>query len=257
MEKEMQHSQSMRSNAVSQPLTDASVLVVDDDSSFREELSEYLRGHGMVVEDAGDIATGLSLLAAGNFDLILLDLWIGRENGFDLLRELRKSRQIPCIMMTAQDDVTDKIVGLELGADDYMFKPVNPRELLARVRSLLRRTEKPDFASGGATDEQTSGPLSRWHFDVDRRSLKAPNGQIVPLTTAEGDLLAELVANEGRSLSRTDLSLRVFNRHWQVFDRSLDGIVVKLRRKLEPDPGQPRIIKTVRGKGYIFTGFAT
>jgi DNA-binding response OmpR family regulator len=243
----------------SKPLLDTSVLVVDDDFDFREELCEYLRGHGMQVESAGDICAALDLLTARSFDLLLLDLWIGRENGFDLLRELRKTQEIPCIMMTAQDDVTDKIVGLELGADDYMFKPVNPRELLARVRSLLRRAEKPDAhntTNANATLGQTSAPGTGWQFDAARRSLSAPDGRMIPLTTAEGDLLAEFVTNEGRSLSRMDLSHRVFNRDWTVFDRSLDGIVVKLRRKLEPDPGQPRVIKTVRGKGYVFTGFA-
>ncbi|HTT96783.1 MAG TPA: response regulator transcription factor [Rhizomicrobium sp.] len=236
---------------------DVSVLVVDDDGEFREELTEYLRGHGMHVADAGDVAGALDLLAAGKFDLILLDLWIGRENGFDLLRELRKTRQVPCIMMTAQDDVTDKIVGLELGADDYMFKPVNPRELLARARSLLRRTAKLDVSRDASSDAAEMSSRAHWQFDPARRSLNRPDGQIIPLTTAEGDLLAEFVANEGRSLSRIDLSRRVFNRHWNVFDRSLDGIVVKLRRKLEPNPDQPRVIKTVRGKGYVFTGFAS
>jgi len=241
-------------------LAETSVLVVDDDHGFRVELCEYLRGHGMIVDDAADISAARMRLAVKIFDLVLLDLWLGRENGFDFLRELRKGREVPCIMMTAQDDVTDKIVGLELGADDYMFKPVNPRELLARIRSLLRRADKPDGANGSdpvfTPTSQLEVTTAGWHFDPVRRSLSAPSGQTIPLTTAECDLLAEFVANEGRPLSRTDLSRRVFNRHWQVFDRSLDGIVVKLRRKLEPDPGQPTIIKTIRGKGYVFTGFS-
>ncbi len=240
-------------------LADAIVLVVDDDAGFREELCEYLRGHGMCVESAADIVGARSCLAAGHYDLILLDLWVGRENGFDFLRELRKTREIPCIMMTAQDDVTDKIVGLELGADDYLFKPVNMRELLARARSLLRRTEMTIADNGAAAEsssEITRSTVGGWHFDCIRRSLNAPGGGPIPLTTAECDLLTELVTNEGRPLSRTDLSRRVFNRPWHPFDRGLDGIVVKLRRKLEPDPDNPRVIKTVRGKGYVFTGFA-
>lgn len=239
-------------------LADVSILVIDDDRGFREELCEYLREHGMCVESAEDIAGARNRLVRKTFDLVLLDLWLGRENGFDFLRELRKAHEIPCIMMTAQDDVTDKIVGLELGADDYMFKPVNMRELLARARSLLRRAEVPAAAKGmpapnppGAIGSAAEG----WHFDALRRSLNAPGGRMIPLTTAECDLLAEFVANEGCSLSRIDLSRRVFNRHWHPFDRSLDGIVVKLRRKLEPDPGHPRIIKAIRGKGYVFTGF--
>jgi two-component system phosphate regulon response regulator OmpR len=238
-------------------VAEASILVVDDDVEFRSELCEYLRGRGMRVDDAGDLAGARNGLAARDFDLVLLDLWIGRENGLDFLRTLRKSREIPCIMMTAQDDVTDKIVGLELGADDYLFKPVNPRELLARLRSLLRRMDMAAVKSGDSTasaDLPVCEPAG-WHFDAVRRSLRDPGGQLIPLTTAECDLLAEFVAHEGRPLSRAELSRRVFNRHWQVFDRSLDGIVVKLRRKLEPEPGEPRVIKTVRGKGYVFTGF--
>jgi len=232
-------------------LCDTSVLVVDDDPSFREELCEYLRGHGMFVESAEDIAGARNRLLRKAFDLVLLDLWLGRENGFDLLRELRKVNEIPCIMMTAQDDVTDKIVGLELGADDYLFKPVNMRELLARARSLLRRAEMPAAQMQSNSPEAAAG----WRFDAPRRSLCAPGNRMIPLTTAECDLLAEFAANEGRLLSRVDLSRRVFNRHWHPFDRGLDGIVVKLRRKLEPDPGHPRVIKAIRGKGYVFTGF--
>jgi DNA-binding response OmpR family regulator len=242
----------------SKPLSDISVLVVDDDAEFREEMCEYLRTHGMCVKSAGDIAGARGHLAAKNFDLVLLDLWIGSENGFDLLRELRRTREIPCIMMTAQDDVTDKIVGLELGADDYMFKPVNMRELLARARSLLRRVEVQAWGDVAVTEhasELAISPPAGWHFDARRRNLIAPGGKIVPLTTAECELLAELVANEGQSLSRTDLSRRVFGRHWQPLDRGLDGVIVKLRRKLEPDANNPTVIKTVRGKGYVFTGF--
>jgi two-component system phosphate regulon response regulator OmpR len=241
-----------------EPLSNISVLVVEDDQGFRDELCEYLREHGMGVQSAGDIAGARNRLALSTFDLVLLDLWLGRENGFDFLRELRKGRAIPCIMMTAQDDVTDKIVGLELGADDYLFKPVNMRELLARARSLLRRAELSDAvsdAAGGGAAETAGSAVDNWHFDALRRSLSAPSGRVIPLTTAECDLLAEFVANVGRPLTRIDLSRHVFNRHWHPFDRSLDGIVVKLRRKLEPSPGEPKVIKTIRGKGYVFTGF--
>jgi two-component system phosphate regulon response regulator OmpR len=236
----------------------ASVLVVDDDRGIREELAEYLKGHGMHVETAGDIVGARFRIENRRFDLVLLDLWLGSDNGFDFLRELRKSQGIPCIMLTAQQDVTDKIVGLELGADDYLFKPVNLRELLARIRALLRRAGGGDGGSG-TQQTQASAPVthtaSAWRFDPARRNLSAPDGQAVPLTTAECDLLIELVANEGRPQTRDDLCRRVFNRQWQPYDRSLDGVVVKLRRKLEPDPDNPLVIKTIRGKGYVFTGF--
>jgi two-component system phosphate regulon response regulator OmpR len=234
-------------------LTGASVLIVDDDRGIREELCEYLASHGMHAESAGDIVGARHRLDSGKFDIVLLDLWLGVENGFDFLRELRSRLDIPCIMITAQDDITDKIVGLELGADDYLFKPVNLRELLARMRALLRRArveEQPAPAADG------TGETGGWRFDPVRRNLSSPDGQRVPLTTAECDLLIALTANEGRTQSRDELSRRVFNRQWQPYDRSLDGVIVKLRRKLEADPDNPLVIKTVRGKGYLFTGFS-
>ena len=237
-----------------QSLTGASILVVDDDRGIREELCEYLRGHGMQVETAGDIVGARHRLGSRTFDLVLLDLWLGTDNGFDLLRELRKTAQTPCIMLTAQDDITDKIVGLELGADDYLFKPVNLRELLARMRALLRRASHGDDAPVQEPPRSTAS--SGWRLDAMRRNLSAPGGQMVPLTTIECDLLIELVANEGKPQTRDELSRRVFNRQWQPYDRSLDGVIVKLRRKLESDPDNPLVIKTIRGKGYVFPGFS-
>ena len=233
-------------------------LVVDDDRTVREELREYLQKHGMHTEIAADAVSARHHMGLRKFDILLLDLWLGCDNGFDFLREVRKDRDIPCIMMTAQDDITDKIVGLELGADDYLFKPVNLRELLARMRALLRRSHRSAPLPEGAENldgDRKQERSTAWRFDPTRRSLFSANGRDVPLTTAECDLLIELVANEGRPQTREDLSRRVFNREWQPYDRSLDGVVVKLRRKLEPDPDNPLVIKTVRGKGYVFTGF--
>src|ERR1700722_1984859 len=223
-----------------QSLTGASILVVDDDRGIREELCEYLRGHGMQVETAGDIVGARHRLGSRTFDLVLLDLWLGTDNGFDLLRELRKTAQTPCIMLTAQDDITDKIVGLELGADDYLFKPVNLRELLARMRALLRRASHGDDAPAQQPPRSTAS--SGWRLSPLRRNLSAPDGQMVPLPTVECDLLIELVANEGKPQTRDELSRRVFNRQWQPYDRSLDGVIVKLRRKLESDPDNPLVI---------------
>jgi two-component system phosphate regulon response regulator OmpR len=235
---------------------EASLLIVDDDPEIREELQSYLSHHGMDVAAAGSSAQAEGLLADRTFDIVLLDLWLGGENGFDVLRRIRKTSQIPCIMITAQGEVTDKVVGLELGADDYLIKPVNLRELLARIRALMRRTRPAgDSGGGGAMPAPDSGAASNWRFDPMRRSLSAPDGTLVPLTTAECDLLIELVAKEGLPQSRDNLCRRVFNREWSPYDRSLDGIIVKLRRKLEPDPDRPLVIKTVRGRGYVFTGF--
>jgi two-component system OmpR family response regulator len=242
-----------------QALAGAFVLVVDDDRDTREELHDYLKSHGMHVETAGDVTGARHRLQLRKFDLVLLDLWLGTENGFDFLRELRRSAEIPCIMMTAQDDIIDKIVGLELGADDYLFKPVNLRELLARMRALLRRAaasaQTPANVGGPKGDLPRVNDSGGWHFDPARRNLSGADGQMVPLTTAECDLLIELVGNEGRPQTRDELSRRVFNRQWRPDDRSLDGVIVNLRRKLEPDPDNPQVIKTIRGKGYVFTGF--
>lgn len=227
------------------------LLIVDDDSEIRAELSAYLSAHGFLAEAAANGAEAERHLTDREFDVILLDLWLGSENGFDVLRRLRQTRDTPCIMVTAQDEVTDKIVGLELGADDYLVKPVNLRELLARIRALIRRS---------GPGEQSAPPPgndgeANWKFDPMRRSLRAPDGTQVPLTTAECDLLIELVSKEGQPQTRDELCRRVFNREWSPYDRGLDGIIVKLRRKLEPNPDNPLVIKTVRGRGYVFTGF--
>lgn len=225
------------------------VLVVDDDPIIREEICAYLGNHGMLTESAADVAGARHKLVSRQFGMIILDLWLGRENGFDFLREIRKSQDIPCIIMTAQDDVTDKIVGLELGADEYLFKPVNLRELLARIRTLLRR-------AGGAAQAEAAIAPTRWHFDPVRRNLLRPDGTPEHLTSAECDLLIALAEREGQVLSRDTLSRQVFRRGWDSADRSLDGLVVKLRRKLEASEGGPSVIKTVRGRGYVFTGFS-
>ncbi|MCE9650324.1 MAG: response regulator transcription factor [Parvibaculum sp.] len=238
-----------------------SVLLVDDDPDIRSELREYLAAHGFAISEAADRRSALQQFSANKFDLVVLDLWIGKDNGFDFLREIRQTHSTPCIMVTAHGEATDKVVGLELGADDYVVKPVNLRELLARIRALLRRSTPGGGGSGrgGAAKSNVGGDPSGngWHFDPVRRNLLSPEGELVPLTTAECDLLIELVAHEGRPQTREDLCRRVFNRAWQPYDRSLDSIVVKLRRKLEPNPDHPMVIKTIRGKGYLFTGFPT
>jgi len=230
------------------------LLIVDDDSEIRAELGAYLSAHFFWVQTAANGEEAERLLADGAFDIILLDLWLGSENGFDVLRRLRQTCNTPCIMVTAQDEVTDKIVGLELGADDYLVKPVNLRELLARIRALVRRSSAGEDP-GTQSTLSGSEPETNWKFDPMRRSLRAPDGTPVPLTTAECDVLIELVSKEGQPQTRGELCRRVFNREWSPYDRGLDGIIVKLRRKLEPDPDRPLVIKTIRGQGYVFTGF--
>lgn len=231
---------------------EARLLIVDDDGEIRAELSAYLSAHGFLAEAAANGAEAERHLTDGKFDVILLDLWLGNENGFDVLRRLRQTRKTPCIMVTAQDEVTDKIVGLELGADDYLVKPVNLRELLARIRALIRRSKPGEEQTVPLPEKDDE---TNWKFDPMRRSLRAPDGTPVPLTTAECDVLIELVSKEGQPQTRDELCRRVFNREWSPYDRGLDGIIVKLRRKLEPNPDNPLVIKTVRGRGYVFTGF--
>jgi two-component system phosphate regulon response regulator OmpR len=247
------------------PGGDASLLIVDDDPAIREELTSYLCMYGLRCTSVANGTEAERVLSEQEFNLVLLDLWLGNENGFDILSQLRKTSSIPCIMVTAQDEMTDKIVGLELGADDYLTKPVNMRELLARIRALMRRTKPhdPDDGSNGGHGDSVplnghrngSGTETKWKFDPMRRFLSTPDGTPVSLTTAECDLLIELVSKEGLPQSRDKLCQRVFNRAWSPYDRSLDAIIVKLRRKLEPNPDHPLVIKTVRGRGYVFTGF--
>ena len=235
-----------------------SILLVDDDPDIRSELREYLSSNGFHVHEADDKRSAIQKVANEDVDLIVLDLWIGRDNGFDVLRELRQAYSTPCIMVTAHDETTDRVVGLELGADDYVVKPVNLRELLARIRALLRRSvskAEPAVISSAQEVVQGRRATNGWQFDPIKRDLRSPNGEHVPLTTAECDLLIELVAHEGYPQTREELCQRVFNRSWQPYDRSLDSIVVKLRRKLERNPDQPMVIKTIRSKGYLFTGF--
>lgn len=236
----------------------ASLLLVDDDPEIREEMKSYLSANGMFVTEAADAESALQIFSENKFDLVILDLLLGADNGFDVLREIRQTHSTPCIMVTGQGEPTDKVVGLELGADDYVVKPVNLRELLARIRALLRRSGSAGGSGarkGSVATGQDEEAGARWKFDPHRRRLSTPEGALVPLTTAECDLLIELVAHEGNPQTREDLCRRVFNRQWQPYDRSLDSIVVKLRRKLEPNPDHPMVIKTIRGKGYLFTGF--
>ncbi|MBN9545410.1 MAG: response regulator transcription factor [Alphaproteobacteria bacterium] len=216
---------------------DARLLIVDDDSEIRAELGAYLGANGFGVATAANGAEAERHLSDRAFDVILLDLWLGNENGFDVLRRLRQTRNTPCIMVTAQDEVTDTIVGLELGADDYLVKPVNLRELLARIRALIRRSGATEESGPSSAPPPKADDEANWKFDPMRRSLRAATHR----TDADQ--------------TRDELCRRVFNREWSPYDRGLDGIIVKLRRKLEPNPDNPLVIKTVRGRGYVFTGF--
>jgi len=228
------------------------VLVVEDDSDVRTMIAEYLRGHGCVVAEAADGDAMRAELARAVPDVVLLDLNLRGENGLSLARWLRERHRVGIIMVTAASDVVDRIVGLEVGADDYVAKPFDPRELMARVRSVVRRVR--GAAAGGAA---AGTPAARVAFaggtlDVDGRRLFAGNGEEVPLTSMEFDLVRAFAEHPNKVLSRDTLLTLSRHREWEPFDRSIDIRIAKLRRKIEPDPGRPRYLRTVQVAGYMY-----
>jgi two-component system OmpR family response regulator len=228
------------------------ILVVDDDREIRDLTSRFLRKHGFRVDDAGNGREMDARLADGRFDLIVLDLMMPGEDGLTICRRLRSDSDIPIIMLTALGEETDRIVGLEMGADDYLPKPFNPRELLARIKAVLRRggSDAPDApAPAGGRVLVFEG----WRIDLARRELTAPDGALVALTAGEYDLLVAFAERPQRVLSRDQLLDLTRGRDAGPFDRSVDVQLSRLRRKIENDPKDPVLIKTVRGGGYIFT----
>ncbi len=226
------------------------ILIVDDDREIRDLTGRYLRKNGFRVDSASDAKAMDRLLRDGRFDLIVLDLMLPGEDGLSICRRLRAATRTPILMLTAVAEDTDRIVGLEMGADDYLTKPFNPRELLARIRAVLRRSD-----GQGAVREPEEGALvfAGWRLDPARRELRDPDGVLVALTAGEFDLLAALAERPRRVLSRDRLLDLTRGRDAQPFDRSIDVQVSRLRRKIEPDPKQPQFIKTVRSGGYVFT----
>ena len=231
------------------------VLIVDDEPDVRTIVTHLLEQYGFSVEAAGDGRAMMDALKVGSFDIVLLDLMLPGEDGLSLCRRLRSISSVPVIMMTAMGEETDRIVGLEVGADDYIGKPFNPRELLARVKAVLRRT---------GSREETTDPESAdviafegWRLDTARRELYAPDGTFVLLTAAEYDLLLVFVERPNRVLSRDQLLDFTKGRTAAPFDRSIDVQLSRLRRKIEQDPKNPTMIKTVRGAGYVFSGEVT
>ena len=214
-------------------------------------LARYLAEHGLRVTQAADGRQMFAALEVGRFDLVVLDLMMPGEDGLSLCRRLRERGDTPVIMLTALGAETDRIVGLELGADDYVTKPFNPRELLARVRAVLRRAGTAAHPSETAQAEAFG--FDGWTLHVARRVLASPEGARVELTTGEFDLLLAFVLHPQRTLTRDQLLDLAHGRASQLFDRSIDVQVSRLRRKVEPDPAQPTLIRTVRSGGYIFT----
>jgi two-component system phosphate regulon response regulator OmpR len=230
------------------------ILVVDDDARIRQMLARYFEDEGYRVSGAADGAALRSMMDREEIDAILLDLVLpGGDDGLALAREIRSRSDVPIIMLTGRDDVMDRVVGLEVGADDYIAKPFHLREVLARLRTVLRRRQSTapaaDAASGGDTLR-----FEGWRLDLERRELLGPDGAPVVLTTAEFDMLAILAKSPGRVLSRERLMALTRGRDLHAFDRSVDAQIARLRKKVEADPSNPSLIKSVRGVGYVFTG---
>ncbi|MCW5658517.1 MAG: response regulator [Burkholderiaceae bacterium] len=233
----------------------ARVLIVDDDPSIRAMLREYLQGHGYVVAEAGGGAQMRQRIETELPDVVLLDIRLPGEDGLTLAKFLREHYDVGIIMVTASGDVIDRVVGLEVGADDYLPKPFDPRELLARLKSVLRRIQaKPAADVPVAAAASPSRPrFGRCELDVDSRRLFEAGGAEVAMTAMEFDLLRVFLANPNRVLSRDQLLMHTRNREWEPFDRSIDIRIGRLRRKIEPDPtAEPRCIRTVRNAGYMY-----
>ena len=223
------------------------VLVVDDDPSVRSMLVEYLTQHGYDVRAAASGAAMRAELERGAPAVVLLDIGLPGEDGLTLARYLRERHDVGIIMVTGAGDVVDRVAGLEVGADDYIAKPFDPRELRARLKSVLRRLEKKEHAKS----EQRVA-IGRCFLDLKARALSDAKGREVPITAMEFELLKTLIEHPNQVLSRDQLLTLTRNREWEPFDRSIDIRITRLRRKVEDDPARPRAIKTVRGAGYMF-----
>ncbi len=223
------------------------VLLVDDDARLAAMVGDYLRGHGYAVDCAGSLAAGRERLRAGSYDALLLDLMLPDGDGLELTRELRAAaatRRLPLLMLTARGEPMDRVVGLELGADDYLPKPFEPRELLARLKALLRRTA-PD---AGAAEPLRFGRLE---IDLDARQARL-DGRVCELTSHQFELLVVLARSAGRVLSRDQIMDALRGHPLEAFDRSIDVHVSRIRAAIEDDPKSPQRVLTVRGSGYLF-----
>ena len=221
------------------------VLMIEDDARLAAMVSSYLGEHGFEVRVAGDAATGIALARGELFDVLILDVMLPDLDGFEVCRRLRAESDLPIVMLTARGDETDRIVGLELGADDYLPKPFNPRELLARLRAVLRRRTPPDAGR--------SAPLRFGRLEIDRDACVARlDGKPCDLTSYQFELLRILAERAGRAVSRDMLMEELRGDALSAFDRSIDVHVSRIRAAIEDDPRRPRRILTVRGVGYLF-----
>ena len=233
------------------------ILIVDDDAEIGELVRQFLEPHGFRVTAAGDGQAMRDALAKGPADLVVLDLMLPGEDGLALCRQLRAAGRTPIIFLTAVNSEADRVVGLEMGADDYLSKPFSTRELLARVRAVLRRAGPGSAEPVSAADEEEATPGNRrlkfsgWTFDIGRRQLVAPDGVLVELSGGEYELLLAFLRRPHVVLTRDQLLDFTRGRAAGPFDRAIDVQVGRLRRKIEADPKNPTLIKTVRGGGYV------
>ncbi|MEY9162447.1 two-component system OmpR family response regulator [Sinorhizobium fredii] len=232
------------------------ILVVDDDLRIRQMLSRYFEEEGYHVTLAGDGQEMRDCLDKQSIDIILLDLVLPGEDGLTLARDLRARSDVPLIMLTGRDDVVDRVVGLEVGADDYIAKPFHLREVLARVRGVLRRRQPQPSSSFGDQSSEIYC-FEGLRLDIGRRQLLSETGSEILLTTGEFDMLCVLVKHAGRVLQRELLMDLTRRRNLEAFDRTIDAQIARLRRKIERNPSLPGLIKSVRGVGYVFSARVT
>ncbi|MFO8049207.1 MAG: response regulator transcription factor [Desulfosudaceae bacterium] len=227
------------------------ILLIDDDQELRDLLSEYFHDNHLAMESALTGQEGAALaVAEDKYDIIVLDIMLPDMDGFETLKKIRAVSRIPVIMLTAREDQADRIIGLELGADDYMHKPFNPRELIARVKAVMRRVS----TAGDDNLAEQSGKMffGSMVIDFPRRKLSKA-GKEIYLTGVETDILTELISRRGNPVTRDWLLNIVSGRNLEVFDRSIDVHISRIRKKIEDDPSAPRYIKTIWGKGYMWT----
>ena len=233
-------------------MTDKHILVVDDDAQIRALLLDYLSQAGFHITAVGDGAAAIASLDKENIDLIILDVILPDIDGISLAREICRTSDIPIIMLTTKSDEIERVVGLEVGADDYVAKPFSPRELLARIKSTFRRIEMVTRKVSKIATLQLKVQFEDWQFDLTLRRLVKQDGTEVKLTNAEFNLLAAFVERPQRVLSRDQLLEYSRADPSAVFDRSIDYLILRLRRKLETCPRQPKLIRTEHGAGYYF-----
>jgi two-component system, OmpR family, response regulator len=227
------------------------ILALDDDADIRKLLSDYLSGQDFRVSAVARGREMLHILESEPVDLLLLDLRLPGENGMELARRVRELSQLPILILSGQSDEADRVMGLELAADDYMVKPFSPRELLARIRALLRRTQTSGVVS--FHDEQVRAyRFAGWELNLRLRRLTSADGSTIPLTNSEFSLLCAFLTGPQRVLTREQLLERSRLHSLEVYDRSIDVTILRLRRKIELDPSNPALLTTERGVGYIF-----